>query len=302
MSEPQKHEVVLAPPQPGMERSPKEIYKYLYEIWKRTGGFESHGIDLKGLNVSTEELNMLIGVRTDITVQRQLDSKSDITSLGTMAFQNASNVNITGGNLSGVTLASSTMTNSTMTNSAISGGTLDSVAITGSTFTTGTISNSDITIRVGGTTTDIPIGGTLHVDTTPVGTVGTGEDTLITYAMPANALNANDQYLEIYAWGVTDAGVTNKEVKLKIGSTTLIATGLVSVGNSDWSIRSRIVRTGSNTAQAITSIVSFAFPDTAFYWDVTEDFTTSLNIFCTGQGSATNDVIQQGMLIKWFDN
>jgi hypothetical protein len=265
MSAPSKREVILQPPRPGMHQDINEFYKFSYEIWERTGGYTPAVTNLKGLEASVKELNTLVGIRTDDTVQEQLNLKADAANIGTIASQDADNVSITGGIIE-----------------------------------TTTIKKSNITVQAGDTDNDLDIGGTLHIDTTPVGNIGTGEDTLITYTMDANTLNVNGNYLEILAWGITAANANNKRIKLKVGSTILLDTGSVAANNASWFLNVRFIRTSGSSEQAIASILSNAFTNSSTYTDVSEDLTTNLDIFCTGEATTDDDIVQKGLLIKWF--
>jgi len=267
MTSSQISNIVLQPPRPSMDTNSSEFFSLIYELWNRSGGYESSNPDLKGLKASVSELNTLVGVRTDDTVQDQLDTKANQADLGTMADQDADNVAITGGSIEDVT-----------------------------------ISNSNVTIRAGGSVVDIPLGGTLTVDTTSVGNVGAGEDTLITYSMAANTLNLDGNFLEIFAWGITAANANNKTIKLKFGTTTLLDTGAVAANNANWSITSKIIRTAAATQQVISSIISdnSLIIDSSTFTASTEDLTTSLSILCTGEATTNDDIIQKGLIVKWF--
>jgi len=240
--------------------------KYITDMWKRSGGYTSSTPDLKGLQVSVKELNTLIAIRTEDTVQHQIDSKEAIANLKTMAYQNAIAVAITGGALTGVT-----------------------------------IEDSAITVVAGGSSTFIPVGGTLFQSTTTTGNIGAGEDNLISYAMPANVLSENGTSIDIEAFGTVAANANNKRIKLKLGTTTLIDTTVVAANAGSWSIKCTIIRTGAATEKSIASILSdnALIVDSATYTAAAEDTATALNIFCTGEATNDNDIIQEGLLIKW---
>ena len=268
MTTPARHVPILPPPKPGIHNEPNEIYRHLYEMWRRTGGYQSQVYDLSGLEVTAVQLNTLIDIHTDDTVQQQLNTKSNTADLGGMAFQEPTNVAITGG-----TIANCNINNNTMS------------------------------IRAGNSAVNIRLGGTLRVDNTPVGNVGAGEDTLITYAMAANTLSSDKQYLEISAWGTVAANANSKTIKLHLGSTELLTTGAVAANSGSWQINCQLVRSAAASEQSIAKIISSnaLIIDSATFLDVTEDLTTNLNIFCTGEGTTTDDVIQKGLIIKWFD-
>jgi hypothetical protein len=69
------------------------------------------------------------GQITSITNQPISINYTQVSGLGTMATQNANNVNITGGTITGVTQSGTTFNNATITNPTITGGTIDDTTI-----------------------------------------------------------------------------------------------------------------------------------------------------------------------------
>jgi hypothetical protein len=270
-------------------------YKHNYEIWQRTGGYKSSIKNLSNIRASAREVNTLVGVRVDDSVQEQINSKVAITDAGTMAYQNKNNVDITGGTIATCTLNGNT----------ISAGTMATTALSSVTITSSTITDSSITIPVGASTADAPVGGSLSIDTTAVGNVGAGEDDLITYTLLGDSLNTDDDYLEIKAWGSFAANANNKRVRLYLGSTALFDSGAQAANNASWSINALIVRTG---AAAEKSVVNFSTSSALFTATTTtnaavaEDTTANLTIKCTGEATNDDDVVQDGMIIKWFEH
>jgi hypothetical protein len=64
---------ILNPPTPDMFQDDTAHYRFLLEIYNRTGGSKNTGADLSGLTASVRELNTLEGVKIDTTVQTQLN-------------------------------------------------------------------------------------------------------------------------------------------------------------------------------------------------------------------------------------
>jgi len=272
MSNPSTHPVILSPPDPTMPFTPEQRYKFDYEIWKRTGEYKSSIPNLNGLQASVAELNTLVGVNVSLSVQNQIDLKEDKTALKTMAYQDANNVNITGGQLSGTNIESNTIRRNIMS------------------------------IEAGNSGIDIFMGGSLASNTTEIGNTAGVETILISYSMQANTLDVPGNYIEVMAWGTVAANGNNKRIKLKLGSTTLLDTGLIAANSGSWCIISDIIRVSATSQQAISRIISSnsLIVDSASYLLSSENLTTLLNVFCTGEGVAANDVIQKGLIIKWF--
>lgn len=135
---------------------------------------------------------------------------------------------------------------------------------------------------------------------TPVGNVGVGEDTLITYTIPANTLAKDGYNFSVTAWGTFGATANNKTIKMYFGSSVLYDTGAIAANGGSWQIISTITRTGAATQQAITSIISsnILVVNSVSYVVPTETLSGTIIIKCTGTGTANNDIVQNGFLIK----
>jgi len=267
MSAPKSHPLILHPPYPGMHKNTDDMYTFLDALFQRTGGSVSATVNLKGLEASVPELNTLVGIDTRNTVQKQLDLKAQKSELGTIATQNKDAVDITGGTIAGTS-----------------------------------ISGSDIKVQAGTASNFLNIGGILQSDNSTVGNGAGVETTLISYSMLANTLAAAKSFIEIEAFGTFAANANNKELKLKLGTTTLYASGSIAANSGSWSIKAKIIRNSASSQKSIVSIISdnSLVLDDAKYIAVTEDLTTDLAIFCTGNGVGANDVVQEGLIIKWF--
>jgi len=243
------------------------MYKHNYEIWQRTGGLLPAITNLRGLEASVPELNTLVGINTEDTVQDQLDTKANSADLGTISTQDA-----------------------------------DNVAIIGGTIETTTISNSTITIPIGTSVLSGFLASQINEDMVAVGNIGVGEDDLITYSMPASVLSEDGDTLDITAFGTVAANANNKTIKLYFGSTVLIDTGAVAANSGSWYINSKIARISVTSEKAITEIISdnLLIIDSASFKSPTADTAAAIEIKCTGEATSDNDIVQEGLIIKWF--
>jgi hypothetical protein len=143
--------------------------------------------------------------------------------------------------------------------------------------------------------------GVVDANTTAVGNVGAGEDTLISYSLLANSLSANNKGLRVTAFGTTAANGNNKTVKLYFGAAQVVTTGALAANDKDWVIKATILRDGATSqvctggGQANAAIIAEAFTDGA------EDETGAITIKTTGEATADNDIICKAMLIEWID-
>jgi hypothetical protein len=269
MAAPDFKDRVIEPPLPNM--SAEESYVWLYDLWDRTGGYETYIVNLNGLEASVAELNTLVGINTNFTVQQQLDSKVNVADIGTMAAQDRDAVDITGGTLQNVAI----------TNSTISG---------------------DIEVNVGTSVTTAEPGASLYTNVSEVGNIGGGEDNLMGYTLVANVLGTNGDYVEIEGYGKFAANGNNKRVRLYFGGTLIFDTTAIAANSGSWWIKAKVMREASADQKAIASIIatSALLPPTSTFTDTSISTTSTIAIQFTGEATADNDIQQEGMAIKWF--
>ena len=157
---------------------------------------------------------------------------------------------------------------------------------------------------IGGSTSVAPVPTTASVNTTAVGNVDTGEDDLMSYAVPANTLSANGRVVKITAWGTSANNANAKTLKLKVASTNILTFSMsVSVAGR-WDVEAYVIRTG---VDAQDYKVHLDEQDSAFtspsgmdieVGSLTEDDGAAITIKMTGEGVATNDIVQEGMIVE----
>lgn len=153
--------------------------------------------------------------------------------------------------------------------------------------------------------TPVTLGGTLTVSTSTTGNVGTGEDDLILFSVPAAQLSANKDYLEVWMWGSFAANANAKQLKAVFGSTTLFDSTSLVLNGVDWKMHSIITRTGAATQTATTDItiggtllgaLTTTSTDTT---SPTETLANALTFKCTGTATSNDDIVQNGLIIRW---
>lgn len=158
--------------------------------------------------------------------------------------------------------------------------------------------------QIGGSGFAATLVAVASVNTTPVGTIAdTNETDLMTYALPANTLNANNIGVRITAWGTTLVGANNQQIKLYFGSGVVADPGAVAMGSNSWRHVCEVIRTSSGN-QSFNSIFWFAGTNVSVYSATTSQTDTSaITIKVTGKnGVATlNGVQQLGMAIEIFN-
>lgn len=99
--------------------------------------------------------------------------------------------------------------------------------------------------------------GALDVDTTAIGNVGTGEDTIATYTIPADTLASDGDsiWFEAHGSSISNSGSHDSIFKVYFGA-TLIHSGTGDNWGTDWVCWGRIIRTGATTQKAYSQLAT----------------------------------------------
>lgn len=286
MVAPEFADKLIQAPLPNM--SGEENYRWLYDLWQRTGGFTTYIVNLKGLQASVAELNTLVGINTNFTVQAQLNTKVDTDDIGTMAAQNSNAVSITGGTIVGITLEDSQVD--------LSDGVLTLFTITNS------IVDGDLRIKVGDSTTNARCGASLHTDVASVSNTDNTENNLMTYTLPAKSLNGTGDYLEIKVWGSFASNANNKRIRLYFGATAVFDTGSVAANGGTWVVQALVARETLTSEKSIATLISSngSISPTSQTATPAENNDNTILIKTTALAVAAGDVTQEGFVVKWF--
>lgn len=148
------------------------------------------------------------------------------------------------------------------------------------------------------------VAGVIDVNTTAVGNVGTGEDDLISYTIPANVLNTNGDSIRFRMAGTFAANVNNKRLKVKYGATTLFDTTALAFNGADWTVTGQVVRTGAATQKAVCqfSSGSVLLMSSADYTAPAETLSGTVVLKCTGEATSDNDITEEFHIVEWVPN
>jgi hypothetical protein len=142
---------------------------------------------------------------------------------------------------------------------------------------------------------------TLNVNTTTVGNVGTGEDDLRTYSVPAATLAVDGDHLAFEAAGTFAATANNKRIKVKFGATTIFDTGVLAItAAGDWYVSGLIIRTGAATQKCVAhwTCTDAALPVKPDYTTAAETLSGAVTLKLTGEATANNDVVQELLIVR----
>lgn len=143
------------------------------------------------------------------------------------------------------------------------------------------------------------------VNTTAVGNVTTGEDDLMTYSLPLNAFSSATKGIHIKAWGRTANNVNAKTLKAYFGSQLMLTNALVASIAGVWIFEADVWATGTDTQDYIADLrttgaaaVAVIDPEVG---TATQDDGAAIIVKLTGEATATDDIIQEGMRITFYN-
>jgi hypothetical protein len=141
--------------------------------------------------------------------------------------------------------------------------------------------------------------GVVSVITTAVGNVGVGEDDLITYSLPANALSQNGAGVRITAWGTIANNANAKTLKVYFGTQIILTFSMPANVTERWRVVAEVFRTDASTQDYVAQLVGSATSILdAEQGTATQTDTAAISIKCTGEATANSDVVQEGQLVE----
>lgn len=140
------------------------------------------------------------------------------------------------------------------------------------------------------------------VNTTAVGNVTTGEDNLMTFAMPASTFSAAKKGVQIVAWGTAANNANAKTLKLYFGTVAILTISLTVSQAGVWRISAEVFSTGTDAQDYVAQLLQGG---TTTLVDVengslTQDDGAAITIKCTGDATATDDIKQEGLLVRYL--
>lgn len=174
--------------------------------------------------------------------------------------------NLSGANLSGTNTGDQTVTIATFGSSpTANGATASGTAVTlqpasvsapgAVSIVAQTLGLGDKSVVAGTSSTGLAkLGGPLNVGTTTVGNVGSGEDNLITYTLPANALIVTGRGVEYRAYGAISNDADAKTLKLYFGATAILTVTMPTSIAGHWEAHYVAYRTGSSAQKYAATV------------------------------------------------
>jgi hypothetical protein len=128
------------------------------------------------------------------------------------------------------------------------------------------------------------------------------ETNLALYALVSNTLVDDNAFLEVIGFGSFAANANSKRIKVFFGGTVIYDSLPLVLNGGFWKIYCIISRINSNIQKCVTESNSNnnVLPKNVIYVQATEDLTNLVNIVFTGTGASDNDIIQEGLIVKYY--
>lgn len=142
---------------------------------------------------------------------------------------------------------------------------------------------------------------TFNVQTNSAGVANgtTVETDLMSLTLPNNLLDQDNEYLEIFAYGVCAANANTKNIKLYFGGTLIMASGAAAANNTPWIVRAMIMRTAAGAQMNVCEMTHNGAIVAPVVLAGTIDETTGCIVKITGtSNTASSDILQYAMIVK----
>lgn len=146
--------------------------------------------------------------------------------------------------------------------------------------------------------------GGINSQTSAVGNSGGGLTDLMSYSIQANHMDVNNKAIEMIAYGTIANNANSKTINVVLGATTVL-TFNNTLADLNWQIYVLIQRLSSTTAKVLARIEQGPKTD-AVITDNRLQLSTAAAVTWSGantlkvqaQGVASNDIVQEGMVVK----
>lgn len=172
---------------------------------------------------------------------------------------------------------------------------------------TGSALFKGLSLKAGGSTSNVKVGGVLFDYFTNAGNSGTSETDLYSSSIPASTLQTDGDKIVVEYQGVYGSNATpTKQLKVYFGGTTVFdSTGISPLASAAWHIRCVIQRDSSNSVRVSTRLqagytLSFNFYSTLGSLTFSNALTLKVTGTAAGGGAASNDVVATMGHVSWL--
>lgn len=169
-------------------------------------------------------------------------------------------------------------------------------------LTTGVGASGVLAIKAGSSSNDAAVGGVLYVDSGTHNNSGSSATDLASYSVPANTLSSNNMSVTFEAWGTFTSSINSKSLRVLFGSDSWTIIAGIAGSSASWYIQGRIVRTGAATQDVIITLICGAGGTPVTISTATRTLSSLNTLKLSGTGGASNEIAQEGFVVKWADS
>lgn len=162
-----------------------------------------------------------------------------------------------------------------------------------------------LSVRAGTSTDFAAVGGTLYFTTAQTGNVGTGEDDLASFTVPANTLAVNGDSIWFEASGTAANNANAKTLRARFGSsgTSQIFSQALTVNQAgQWVLRGRVIRTGSATQKGYAGLSGNQNNTANVVTNLNQTLSNAIAIRITGEATSNNDIVLETFVVGYNPN
>ena len=156
--------------------------------------------------------------------------------------------------------------------------------------------------KIGGASAYGVSSGTVNTQYVAVGNVGSGEDDLMSYTLPANALDEAGNSFSVSAWGTSANNANAKTIRLYFAGTLIATLSLTTSQSNSWRFNAEAIwRSGGLLTVSVDVLQGGTVTQsTTIHTTLTGVNGAVGNILkVTGEGVADNDILQRAMKVTF---
>lgn len=257
--------------------------------------------DNLGMAIDVDDSNLSLAIRSMKLLSSESGNAMDIGDIRSLLLEDvmaatsgdtitvaAKNFTVSGGNID------------TLVDNSTQSSTQDGVAL--STGTTG-FRSKQIKGELGDSDTFSHAGVIDSTQQVAVGNVGTGEDDLMSYTLPADSFSAAGKGIRITAWGTTANNGNTKTLKIYFDGTLIDSIVLTVSQVNSWRYSMDVLWRASGNATCIAQCIQGGTATQVSCGAVTVTGiteTAAIIAKLTGEATANDDILQRGMLVEFI--
>lgn len=160
--------------------------------------------------------------------------------------------------------------------------------------------NSYLAVRAGVSTDTAEVGGTIYEAHTATNNSGTGATNLLGFTLPSWTFGFDGNSVWIDAYGTVTNSANAKTIRVDYAGNTLCTLTLAAGTARTWTIRGRMIRTGSPGAKWIFVCTSDGAVQTSAGANSGFGHSTANTLWVTGQGGASNEITCESVIYRWY--